>query len=252
MANFPPLKNYILYCLDRLIEQYGLESPFLDVGCGIGDVSRHIALRGWCGTAIDASGLAVEAAKKTLASLEAVKVRKEALLEATGTFKTIVVMDVLEHTEDDEAALEKISSLLDRGGHVVITIPSNPGEWRWDDVFYGHRRRYVPEEFKARLVSAGLEPLVIWDFTYPAFWIMRRLYTKWKSMPADVTQDEAARTEISSAVNAWDIPVVSWLLSGGSPFWKLVYRLQFDWFRGRLKNGFEMIVLARKPDRMSI
>jgi len=251
MANFPPLKHYILYCLDRLIGQYGLEPPFLDVGCGIGDVTRHVALKGWHGMAIDASDLAIEAAKKTLASLEAVEIRKKSLSEATGTFKTVLVMDVLEHAENDDTALEKISSLLARGGHVVITVPSNPGEWRWDDVFYGHHRRYAPKEIRNKLMKAQLETIVIWDFTYPVFWIMRRLYTRLKSMPVDIEQDKAARTEMSSTVNAWDIPVVSCLVSGRSPFWKLVYRLQFDWFRGRLRNGFEMIVLARKMEKMS-
>jgi SAM-dependent methyltransferase len=246
MANFPPLKTYILYCLDQLIGEYGLRPPFLDVGCGVGDVSHHVALQGWHGKAIDVSDVAVEAAGRNLASVETVKVEKRGLFEEAGTFQTLLVMDVLEHTEDDVAAMEKISSLLAEGGHVVITVPSNPREWRWDDDFYGHRRRYTAEEIKRKLQGVDLEPLVLWDFTYPIFWIMRRLYTGFKSMPGDVEKDGTVRTEISSSVNAWDIPVLSSLLSGGSLLWKPIYRMQFKWFRKRLTSGFEIMVLARK------
>ena len=39
MANFLPLKHHMFYCLDRFVERYGLHGPFLEVGCGRGDVS---------------------------------------------------------------------------------------------------------------------------------------------------------------------------------------------------------------------
>jgi hypothetical protein len=52
-GEFRTLKNYMLYCLDRFIEQYGLDRPFLEIGCGRGDVSAHLARRDWRGVAID-------------------------------------------------------------------------------------------------------------------------------------------------------------------------------------------------------
>jgi SAM-dependent methyltransferase len=246
MANFPPIKNYILYCLDRLIEQYGLVPPFLDVGCGNGDISQHVARKGWYGKAIDISDVAVEDARNNLALLEKVDIEKKSLFQETETFRTIFLMDVLEHIENDRAALEKVSSLLPVSGHVIIAVPSNPREWRWDDDFYGHHRRYTVEETREKLANAHLEPLVFWDFTYPIFWIMRRIYTKLKPLPRDVEEDKLLRTHMSSSVNAWDIPVLSYFLSRECVLWNFLYKMQFTYFKDKVNNGYEMVVLARK------
>ncbi|MFH1413857.1 MAG: class I SAM-dependent methyltransferase [Candidatus Omnitrophota bacterium] len=247
MANFPPLKNYLIYCLDKLIDDYQLSYPFLDVGCGAGDVSSHLALKGWQGEAIDLSDQAIEDAKSNLALFNNIKVVKSSLFEVNGKFKTVFLLDVLEHINDDRAALTKIASLLAINGFLVISLPSNPREWRWDDDFYGHYRRYSLEGIKEKLILAGLKPLIFWDFTYPVFCFIRRLYTKLKSFEnKTIEQDKLKRSIASSAVNAWDIPLCSKFLSRESFFWSFIYRLQFKFFRDKVKNGHEMLVLAQK------
>lgn len=246
MANFLPLKNYIFYCLNRLIDQYGLSSPFLDIGCGIGDVSQYAALRGWHGKAIDFSDIAIEKAVKKLSSFKHVEIEKKSLFQESGSFKTIFFIDVLEHIENDSAALKKISSLLSAGGHVVITVPSNPREWRWDDDAYGHHRRYSVEEIKEKLAESDLEPLVIWDFTYPVFWGMRRIYTKSKPVPDKFGKDKLVQTVASSSINAWHIPFLSDFLAQKFIFWNLVYKIQFLYFKDKVQKGHEMLILAKK------
>jgi SAM-dependent methyltransferase len=247
MANFPPLKNYILYCLNHLIDQYELTWPFLDVGCGTADVSRHLALKGWQGKAIDFSDIAIEKARENLAAFRSsIELEKKSLFRETGTFKTIFFMDVLEHIEDDIAALNKLYSLLAMDGHLVISTISNPKEWRWDDDLYGHYRRYTIEEIKRKLIDARLEPLVCWDFTYPVFWIMRRVYTSLKSFPGNIEPNKHVRSMASSAYNAWDMPPCSIFLSRKFILWDLVYKIQFKYFKNKLSNGHEMIILAKK------
>ena len=62
MANFRPLKQHMFLCLDRFIAEYGLRGPFLEIGCGKGDVSAHLAERhGMSGVAIDFSDAAIGA-----------------------------------------------------------------------------------------------------------------------------------------------------------------------------------------------
>lgn len=246
MANFLPLKNYMFYCIDRLIDRYDLSSPFLDVGCGIGDVSQNVALKGWHGKAIDFSDIAIEKAKRNLTLFKDIEVEKKSLFQETGFFKTIFVMDVLEHIEDDNAALKKIVSLLSTNGHVIIAVPSNPIEWRWDDDVYGHYRRYASREISKKLIEAGLEPLVLWDFTYPIFWIMRRIYTRLRSSPEDIEKDKLVRTIESSSVNAWDSHFCSGFLSKRFIPWDLVYKMQFSYFKDKVQKGHEMLILAKK------
>lgn len=155
-------------------------------------------------------------------------------------------MDVLEHIENDNAALEKISSLLFANGHALFAIPSNPREWRWDDDYYGHCKRYAAEEIKKKLIDVGLEPIVFWDFTYPVFWVLRRIYTRLKPFSKNIKDDKYVRTAASSSINAWDIPFLSNFLSRNLFFWDIVYKIQFTYFRNKVRKGYEMIVLARK------
>lgn len=248
MANFLPMKNYILYCLNQLINQYNLKTPFLDIGCGNGDISRFVAAKKWHGKAIDISQEAICRAQEELADFKGVSVELKSFFEEKTFYKTIFVIDVLEHLEDDYAALEKIYSLLNQGGHVIFSIPSNPREWRWDDNFYGHYRRYTREEIRKKLLAVGLEPLVFWDFTYPVFWIMRRLYTRLKSVPHERFIDKTERTKMSSLRSSWNIPVLSSLLSRDFFIWKVVYTMQFTFFKKKVEKGHGMIVLARKTN----
>ncbi len=246
MANFPPLKNYIFYCLDRLSENRGLEGPFLDVGCGSGDVSAFLARKGWPGKAIDISETAIRQAKKNLAACSGVQVSCQAIDQETGLYGVILLMDIIEHVEGDSVLLKHAAERLRPGGHLVISVPSNPREWRWDDDFYGHVRRYTREDLEKKLQGAGLAPLVFWDFTYPFFWIMRRLYTLIKRPPKHFEESKLERTVESSARNAWHFPLLARGLSANLFFWRWVYAFQFRYGRGQIARGHEMIVLARK------
>lgn len=216
------------------------------MGCGIGDVSQNVALKGWHDKAIDFSDIAIENARKNLSSFKGIEVEKKSLFQETGFFKTIFIMDVLEHIEDDNAALKKIASLLSANGHVIIAVPSNPKEWRWDDEFYGHYRRYTNREIWKKLTEAGLKPLVLWDFTYPIFWIMRRIYTKLRPPLKNIEKDKLLLTIESSSVNTWGGGFCSNLLSKKFILWDLIYRMQFSYFKDKVQKGHEMLVLAKK------
>lgn len=245
MANFLPLKQYMVYCLDRFIEQYGLAPPFLEIGCGKGDASAHLARKGWSGVAIDFSDTAVAHAQRTLAPYPGVTVRRQTLGETTGTFATILLWDVLEHIDDDRAALHDIAKLLTPGGQLLIAVPSNPREWRWDDDFYGHFRRYTVEELAAKLAEAGMESQAFWDFTFPVFWALRRAYTRVTRPPA-LTGDKEAATRASATVSAWELPLVSRILDRSALLWRPLHPLQFKLFRNATERGHEFFALARK------
>jgi len=124
-------------------------------------------------------------------------------------------------------------------------VPSNPREWRWDDDFYGHFRRYTVENRGARLAQAGLEAQVFWDFTYPVFWAMRRAYTRLKRRPA-AASDRKTATRVSALRNAWELPLVSGLLDRTGLLWPPLYRLQFRLFRQATARGHEFFALARR------
>jgi SAM-dependent methyltransferase len=246
VANFVPLKQYMLYCLERFIERRGLTGPFLEVGCGRGDVSAWLAAKGWRGLAIDFSPAAVAAARARLAAHPDVAVAEMALADVRGEYACVILWDVLEHIEDDRLALCTIARLLAPGGHLLVAVPSNPREWRWDDEFYGHFRRYTVDELAHKLVDAGLEPQDFWDFTWPWFWAMRRIYTRLKPPVRPPGTAEAA-TKASATVNAFDVPWLARALDRTAFLWRPLHRVQFALFRHATARGHEFFALARKP-----
>ncbi len=252
MANFKPLKRAILFCLKQLIAEHDLHPEFLDIGCGVGDVSAFLAGRGWTGKAIDVSDVALEQARLNLGKFPGVRLGQEDFFDTGGTYGTVLMLDLLEHLPDDAAALRKVASVVRDGGYAVIVVPSNPRRWGWDDEFYGHVRRYTEAEIRAKLHDSGLEPIEVWDFTFPVFTVMRGVYARVAGPRAEARRPSSAgfeRTLRSGVVPKWQsAPWVGWL-GNASVVWEWVYRTQFRFFRQQIRRGHEMIVLAKKAER---
>ena len=60
---------------------------------------------------------------------------------ARGDF--VVMHDVLEHIEDDAAAVEVLHSLMNPGGHAIVSVPALPSLFGRHDEQLGHFRRYT-------------------------------------------------------------------------------------------------------------
>jgi|TARA_B100002003_G_C14084935_1_gene521892 SAM-dependent methyltransferase len=246
MANFPPLKKHIFYCIDKALDTVGIKSPFLDVGCGVGDLSEYLGQKNWYGRAIDQSNFAYIKACELLSSFSEIDICQKSIFNEHNLYKSIFLLDVLEHIKDDKRAMEKIYSLLEPCGHVVMVVPSNPKEWRWDDEFYGHYRRYSPSRIVSLLNGVHLKPIIIWDITYPFYWLMRRVYTKIKKKPEDIDNNMYVRTSMSSTVNAWEFPVLLKFILNQKNLWNQINKLQFLFFKNNVQQGHEMLIIARK------
>ncbi len=74
-----------------------------------------------------------------------------------GAYDLIALLDVLEHIEDDEAALRSIRTLLKPGGRILLTVPANRWMWSAHDTVHHHFRRYNPGSLRAVASAAGLK-----------------------------------------------------------------------------------------------
>jgi SAM-dependent methyltransferase len=146
----------------------------LDIGCGSGNITRHVADFAAHVHAIDVSPSAVEVARANVASysnitLEATDIfGPKAKRQHQGKYDLVVLSEVLEHLDEDERALETIATLLVPGGHLLLTVPADPRQWSVEDELAGHKRRYTREELTGKLNSAGfqVEQLVNWGFPF--------------------------------------------------------------------------------------
>jgi SAM-dependent methyltransferase len=75
---------------------------------------------------------------------------------ADAAFDLVCALDIVEHVEDDDAALDELSRVAKPGAAVLISVPLHPHRWTAFDDFVGHRRRYEPERLTAILASHDL------------------------------------------------------------------------------------------------
>lgn len=69
----------------------------------------------------------------------------------------ILMMDVLEHVEDDLAFLKSFTDGLPSGSEVLVTVPAFQFLWSGHDIFLEHHRRYTLVQTEKLLAAAGLE-----------------------------------------------------------------------------------------------
>jgi hypothetical protein len=75
-----------------------------------------------------------------------------------GTFGLALLLDVLEHVEDDLGFLrEVVVPRLAPGAHALVSVPAWPALFSSHDVKLRHHRRYTPRATRAVVEGAGLE-----------------------------------------------------------------------------------------------
>jgi len=113
----------------------------------------------------------------------------------------IVMLNVLEHIEDDVAALKKVFNLLKPGSYLVMEVPAGPRLYDSYDAELCHFRRYSAKELQQKLEKVGFTVIRrshLGFIMYPAFCAVK-LINKWR-LPRKNTSlvgDQASRTSAS-------------------------------------------------------
>lgn len=58
-------------------------------------------------------------------------------------FDLVTALDVIEHIDDDRAAIQHMTDMLNPGGTLLITVPALPVLWTQHDEMNRHYRRYT-------------------------------------------------------------------------------------------------------------
>jgi trans-aconitate methyltransferase len=129
----------------------------LDVGCGDGWFGRQLLAQG--GSVAEVTGWDVELDEARLHDLSAdlpagMTLTREA---PAGRFDLLLLMDVLEHVEDDAGFLQRlVDDYLAPGGLLLCSVPAWQHLFSPHDEALKHFRRYAPRQGLARLEGAGL------------------------------------------------------------------------------------------------
>jgi SAM-dependent methyltransferase len=128
----------------------------LEVGCGTG---HNLAMLDTFGT-VDA--IEVDPAARALAEQRLGRPVGSAPLPdldgvPSGGFDLIGSFDVIEHIDDDRAALAGIARCLKPGGKFVMTVPAHQWMWSAHDEVNHHRRRYSKSGLEALFQGSPLK-----------------------------------------------------------------------------------------------
>lgn len=169
------------YALGALFRFGGLRpgSVVMDIGCANGYMLESIRAQS-PKTAVIGCDYAVPPLLKLAERLKGIPLLQLDLVHSTlpdAMCDGIVLLNVLEHIEDDDAALRQIRRMLRPKGILVLEVPAGPHLYDPFDRLVGHFRRYRMSELVMKLEAADLRVLNrshLGFFGYPAFWLLKR------------------------------------------------------------------------------
>jgi len=131
----------------------------LEIGCGTGFVLH--ALRAACpgasvaGSDLHSAGMFIARSRHSgVVELFQADARRLCLRDALDV---LCALDVLEHIEEDEAALGAIAAALRPGGVLIAAVPQHPWLWSNSDDVGRHVKRYRVGEIERKARAAGLD-----------------------------------------------------------------------------------------------
>ncbi|MGH7302154.1 MAG: class I SAM-dependent methyltransferase [Candidatus Rokuibacteriota bacterium] len=141
----------ILAVLERRLPRRRLR--LVELGCGSGNVLAALAEFG------EAVGMDAHEDLAAAARAAGLDVRLGHLPDdlgvAPGWAEVVLLLDVIEHVDDDVATLCAARAGVGEGGLLVVTVPAYRWLWSGHDEVLGHRRRYTAAELRAAVERAG-------------------------------------------------------------------------------------------------
>lgn len=116
----------------------------LDIGAAGGGNTRVLRGAGWLSMALEYGATGAQIASER--GLSVLRADATALPCANDAMDLVVALDVLEHIDDDDAAVREIHRVLRPGGVALIAVPVDPRLWSAHDEAVGHVRRYTRSE----------------------------------------------------------------------------------------------------------
>jgi SAM-dependent methyltransferase len=150
--------------LRRLAHEVLSPSPdavVVDVGCGTGGNIAALA-DGYACTGIDTSAEAIQLARQRFPQVQFLEgIAPDGLGMLASQAQLFLLMDVLEHVDDDFAMFSSLLSAAAPGSHFIVTVPADDSLWSEHDESFGHYRRY--DQARLERVWAGLpaKPLLV-------------------------------------------------------------------------------------------
>jgi SAM-dependent methyltransferase len=217
--------------IERVIDDLRLpaRAQILDAGCGSGRNMIELARHGTV-TGVELSHTSVQLARERGAG----EVVEGSVLEmpfAEGTFDLAASLDVIEHLEDDIAALRELRRVVKPGGSLLVTVPAYQWLWSGHDEVNHHHRRYRRRSLQRAGEQAGWQQV-------------RTTYFNSLLLPAAIllrVLDRFSRKTTESSLDLWVPPEpLNWLLER-----PLTFEAALIGRGGRIPAGLSLLAVFR-------
>ena len=179
------------------------KTKFLEIGCGTGSFIRQLVDNEKLlitGSEIYLKGLLY--AKENVPNVDFIQldVTQGSIDEK---FDIIAAFDVIEHVENDVAAISNINQMLNKGGVLVISVPQHMYLWSSLDEIVKHKRRYSRRELVSKLTQNGFNISLVTSFVFSLFPLMliSRLFDKGRDQSQSDEMELEKKVKFSSLIN---------------------------------------------------
>ena len=155
-------KNYRQYEFDMVAPHVG--RSMLEIGSGLGHFAEQFLPRLDRLVVSDFDPYCVEQLEKRFEGRDEIGVLQFGLptnIPLEDKVDTVVMMNVLEHIEDDAEALRSLARVTQPGGRIIIWVPGYMQLYGDFDRKVGHVQRYTPKTLGTTVAKAGLDVEVL-------------------------------------------------------------------------------------------
>jgi SAM-dependent methyltransferase len=178
----------------------------LEIGCGAGDLCATLHNMGYHVKGIDSSEKAIQLCQelyKDICPTGTINFVCESICDVSDTFDTILMFEVLEHIEDDRAALSRVHELLRASGQLLLSVPAHEKSFGPSDVFAGHFRRYDRAKLVALLEESRFGVQTIWSYGVPLANLTERARNiLYRNKPNQLKETATALSGIDRSIEA--------------------------------------------------
>lgn len=173
---------------------------FLEVGAGVGYMTRLFLDRGHSGVCFDLDPASREHLRRNLAGYEGlIRVVDQLDESIESSFDYLLAFEVLEHIPDDRAALAEWSRYLKTGGRLLVSVPAHRRKFGPSDERVGHVRRYDRVDLMRLLTECGYEARRLVNYGFPLTELSRRLSDRIMRRSSGITERSPEQLSMQSS-----------------------------------------------------
>jgi ubiquinone/menaquinone biosynthesis C-methylase UbiE len=163
----------------------------LNAGAGLGSFTRLLEMRGFDVTSTDVSEAAIDVLRERVRG-PVLNADLRDLPFCDRSFDLVVAGEVIEHIENDAAALREAARVLRPTGVLVVSVPAHPTWFSDSDRWAGHARRYTRPGLEVVIARAGLDLVSLRPWGFPVSAAYHRWY--YNRRAATLSTDGSSRS----------------------------------------------------------